>query len=118
MRFGGKLGKPINTAPPFFVVSGLVSLSIIMDITTLIAAGNILLLAGLIYIYGESYLKSKAVFAAGLLFFASLFLIQNTVAVYSYFTMSNYYAPDIIPYVLIMNLTQFTGLLILLKISA
>jgi hypothetical protein len=88
-----------------------------MDITALIAAGNILLLAAIIYVYGTTYWKLRAAFTAGLLFFASFFLIQNVVAVYSYLVMSDFYAPSIIPFVLVMNLTQFIGLLILLKIS-
>jgi hypothetical protein len=89
-----------------------------MDLGTLIAAGNILLLTVIIYLYGSTYLKMRAAYAAGLIFFASFFLIQNVVAVYSYIAMSDFFAPDVIPFVLIMNLAQFIGLLILVKISA
>jgi hypothetical protein len=96
----------------------LVCLSLIMDLATLVAAANILLLVGLIYIYGETFRKTRAAFSIGLLFFASFFLLQNAVAVYSYFRMSAFYAEGILPIVLIMNIAQLIGLLILFRTSA
>jgi hypothetical protein len=88
-----------------------------MDIVAGITILNIVLLLVLIYIYGDTYRKTKAIFTAGLIFFASFFLLQNIVAVYSYFTMSAFYAEGIFPFVLIMSIAQFIGLTILLKIS-
>jgi hypothetical protein len=88
-----------------------------MDIVAGITILNIVLLLVLIYVYSDTYRKTRAIFTVGLLFFASFFLLQNIVAVLSYFTMSAFYAEGILPFVLIMNIAQFIGLTILLKIS-
>ncbi len=44
---------------------------------------NILLLLGLLVVYGDSFRKIGAQFTAGFIFFAALFLVQNLLALYS-----------------------------------
>jgi len=65
----------------------------------------------------DTYRKTKANFTIGLIFFTSFFLIQNSLAVYSYFAMSELYAEGILPFILLMNIAQSIGLVVLLKIS-
>ena len=78
---------------------------------------NIVLLIGLIVVYGNSFRKVKAQFTAGLLFFSSLFLIQNFLALYSFVAMFMYYASDVGGLVLAITVTQTAGLAVLLWMS-
>lgn len=76
-----------------------------------------LLLLGLIWIYGSSFRKIRAEFTAGLLFFAALFLAQNLMALYSYVTMFMYFASGVGPFVLMITIAQTAGLAVLLWMS-
>jgi hypothetical protein len=46
---------------------------------------SIILLCGLIFIYGKNYLHFKTQFSLGLLMFALLFLLQNLIIIVSFF---------------------------------
>jgi uncharacterized membrane-anchored protein len=78
---------------------------------------NVLLLLGLLVVYGSSYKKVRAEFTAGLIFFASLFLAQNLIALYSYITMFMYFAADVHGLVLAITVAQTAGLAVLLWMS-
>lgn len=78
---------------------------------------NILLLIGLIIVYGSSFRKIKAAFTAGLLFFAGIFLLQNLVAFYSYVAMFMYYASGVEMFVMVITVAQTAGLAVLLWMS-
>jgi len=43
---------------------------------------NILLIIGLLYLYGQNYLKMKSKYTVGLMVFAALFLIQSAMGLY------------------------------------
>ena len=61
--------------------------------TIIILTGlNILLVLGLIFVYMKTLKKVKTSFTFGMLLFAILFLLQNTVAFYYYITMMPLYA--------------------------
>ena len=79
---------------------------------------NVLLLVGLLVIYGSSYRKIRAEFTAGLIFFSAIFLIQNLLAVYSYVAMFMYFARDVGGLVLAITAAETTGLAVLLWMSA
>ncbi len=79
---------------------------------------NALLLLALLAIYGNSFRKIHAQFTAGLIFFASLFLVQNLIALYSYVTMFMYFAAGVGGLVLAVTVAQTAGLAILLWMSA
>jgi hypothetical protein len=78
---------------------------------------NVLFLLGLIAIYGNSFRKIHAEFTAGLIFFASLFLTQNLIALYSYVAMFKYFASGVGGLVLAITVAQTTGLAVLLWMS-
>ena len=78
---------------------------------------NVLLLLGLIAIYGNSFRKIRAEFTGGLLFFAALFLVQNLLALYSYVAMFMFYASGVGGLVLAITVAQTAGLAILLWMS-
>jgi len=92
-----------------------------VDVTFQIAAVfsfiNIMLLLGLIVVYGNSFRKIRGEFTAGLLFFVGLFLVQNLLALYSYVAMFMYYASDVGTLVLAITVTQTAGLAVLVWLS-
>jgi hypothetical protein len=85
--------------------------------TRLFSFLNVVLLLGLIAVYGNSFRKIRARFTVGLLFFFAIFLVQNLLAFYSYITMFMYYADEVAGLVLGITFTQTVGLSILLRLS-
>ena len=88
-----------------------------LQAAAIFSLANILLLIGLIIIYGSSFRKIKAAFTAGLLFFAGVFLLQNLLAFYSYVAMFMYYAKDVEMIVMAITVAQTAGLAVLLWMS-
>lgn len=88
-----------------------------LEVSAFFSLLNVLLLLGLIWIYGSSFRKIRAEFTAGLLFFAALFLAQNLMALYSYVTMFMYFASGVGPFVLMITIAQTAGLAVLLWMS-
>jgi hypothetical protein len=86
----------------------------IAQVAAFFSAINVLLLIGLIWIYGGSFRKVPAQFTGGLLFFAALFLAQNLMSLYSFLAMFMYYAPGVSGIVLTMTIIQTAGLAIIL----
>jgi len=89
----------------------------IMNITTVLTVISTLALFGLLYIYAKNLKSIKSKFTLGLLIFAVLFLLQNLVSLYFYFTMIEYFVPQVEVHVLILTLLQTIAFLILMKIT-
>ena len=89
----------------------------IMNICTALTVISTLALLGLLYIYIKNLKKIKSKFTMGLLIFAVLFLLQNFVSLYFYFTMMEYFVPQVEIHELVLNSLQTAAFLILLKIS-
>jgi hypothetical protein len=85
-----------------------------VQLAALFSAVNVLLLVGLLWIYASSFIKVRAQFTAGLLFFAALFLVQNLISLYSFLTMFMYYATDVTWIVLTITVVQTAGLGVIL----
>lgn len=92
-------------------------MSIIMDASAVVSAANIAILTGLLILYGRMYSNSKAQFTLGLIFFASLLLVQNVIGIYSYVTMAPFFAEAILPYLFAINIAELAGLGGLLKVT-
>jgi hypothetical protein len=92
-------------------------LDLIHEVSALFSFVNVLLLLGLIWVYGNGFRKIRAQFTAGLLFFAGLFLVQNLLALYSFLAMFMYYATDVGGFVLAYTIVQTAGLVVLLWLS-
>ncbi len=78
---------------------------------------NVLLIIGLLVVYGNGFRRIKAQFTAGLLFFAGFFLLQNLIALYSYLAMFMYFAAGAGALVLVITIAQTAGLAVLLWTS-
>ncbi len=92
-------------------------MDLIHEVSALFSFVNVLLLLGLIWVYGNGFRKIRAQFTAGLLFFAGLFLVQNLLALYSFLVMFMYYAADVGGFVLAYTIVQTAGLVVLLWLS-
>jgi len=85
-----------------------------VQVAAFFSAVNVLLLLGLIWIYGNSFRKVRAQFTVGLVFFAALFLLQNLISLYSFVSMFMYYAPGVTGIVVAITVVQTAGLSIIL----
>jgi len=90
---------------------------LVYQATGLFSFLNVVMLLGLIVIYGNSFRKVRAEFTAGLLFFSVIFLVQNLMALYSYVTMFMYYADAVAGLVLAITIAQTAGLTVLIWLS-
>ncbi len=92
-------------------------MAIMMDASALVSAANVAVLVGLLTLYGKTYSSSRAQFTLGLIFFASLLLVQNVIGIYSYITMAHFFTEAILPYLFAINIAELAGLSILLKVT-
>ena len=98
------------------------AIPLIPTLVMVIEIVNIVLLLGLLYIYVNSYRKVKSEFTMGLIFFISAFLVKSlmllgTIRIIFHF-IDEASDKKSIPFFLIMvNLIECAGLVILLRIS-
>jgi hypothetical protein len=92
-------------------------MAILMDISAAISLANVAMLIALLTLYVKIYKSSKAVFTFGLMFFASMLMLHNLVAVYAYFAMAPLYNEALLPYFVAIHGAELTGIAALLKIT-
>ncbi len=90
---------------------------VMLQAAAVFSFANVLLLLGLVAVYGNSFHKVRAEFTAGLLFFGALLLVQNLLSLYSYLAMFMYFATGVGPLVLTITVVQTAGLAVLLWLS-
>ena len=86
-----------------------------MELAILLAAGNSLILAGLLFIYAKIAVRTKATYSIGLAIFAFLLLLQNLVTIFSYAFMAPFFGAGALPYLFGMGALEFGSLLVLIK---
>lgn len=89
----------------------------LVEINAIVSIVTIIILSLLLYFYTKIYLKTKATFTIGLMFFAGMFVIQNLIVIYAYFAMAPLYAEDLLPYFLLIHIAELAGFASLLKIT-
>jgi hypothetical protein len=92
-------------------------MAFLMDINTIVSIATIFISSILLSLYIKIYLKTKAIFTIGLMFFASMLVLQNLIVVYAYFAMAPLYAEGLLPYFLLIHLAELAGVVSLLKIT-
>lgn len=92
-------------------------MEILMQINAIVSIVTIIILGLLLYLYTKIFLKTKSNFTIGLMFFASMLVIQNFIVVYAYFTMAPLYAEGLLPYFLFIHIAEVAGVAGLLKIT-
>ncbi len=88
-----------------------------MDLAIAFSSLNVIVLAGLLYLYARITRRSRALYPVGLLFFASLLLLQNLLTAYSYVAMTPFYGESLLPYLLAISVLEFGGLIALTRIT-
>ncbi|WP_424354323.1 hypothetical protein [Methanobacterium sp. MBAC-LM] len=93
------------------------TLLILVKYSALITSvANICLLAGMLYVYVERYLKVKSKFTTTLVLFASLFLIQNILfSIYFLFSAPETLFNAILPFIFLG--LEFAALALLLMVT-
>ena len=88
-----------------------------MDVNTIVSIATIFISSILLSLYIKIYLNTKAIFTIGLMFFASMLVLQNLIVVYAYFAMAPLYAEGLLPYFLLIHIAELAGVASLLKIT-
>ncbi len=88
-----------------------------MTASALVSATNMVVLGILVGVFVKIYSKTRAQLPLGMIFFAGLLFLHNAIGVYAYFSMTELYAAALLPYLLAVNVTEFAGIVILLKIT-
>lgn len=86
-------------------------------VTSSISIANIALLVTLMLVYAKLYKATRAIYTLGLLFFASMLMLHNVIAVYAYFAMAPFYSDELFPYFTAIHLAELAGIAALLKIT-
>jgi hypothetical protein len=89
----------------------------LMGISTVVGLANIGILTVLLIIYTRLYRNTKAIFTMGLMFFVSLLMLHNLIAVYAYFAMEQLYAIGLLPYLLGINIAELAGLSVFFRVT-
>jgi hypothetical protein len=89
----------------------------LMIIATTFATLNVALLVGLIYLYARIVLKTRAGYPVGLLIFAVLLFMQNSMTVFGYTMMGGFFDDQVYPVLIGITLSEFAGLVALLKVT-
>ncbi len=92
-------------------------MELLILVATLFAAFNVILLVGLIYLYGRIAAKTRAGYSVGLLIFAVLLLAHNVVTVFGYAFMGRFYGDPLYPILVGITVCEFGGLVALLKVT-
>lgn len=88
-----------------------------MDISAIISLANVSILLALLIVYIKIYKNTRAIFTVGLMFFASMLMLHNLIAVYAYFAMAPLYAEELLPYFLGVHIAELAGIGALLKVT-
>ena len=88
-----------------------------MNISTVVSVLNVAVLLILFVIYAKIYVKSRAVFTVGLIFFTVMLMLHNLIAVYVYLVMAPLYPDDLLPYFVAIHMAELVGIVALLRVT-
>ena len=88
-----------------------------MAVATGFSALNVVILVGLLYLYGRMASKTRAGYTFGLMIFSGLLLAQNSIMVYVCGFLDVLYSWKLYPFFDALAISEFAGLLALLKVT-
>ncbi len=88
-----------------------------MLITVALSGANSILLVALLFLYAKIVLKTRAMYATGLLVFALFLLAQNLLAVFSYITMEPFFGEEALPFLSGIGALELISLVVLLRVT-
>ncbi len=92
-------------------------MSLLMNASTLVSVLNVAVLLILFVIYAKIYVKSRAVFTIGLMFFTVMLMLHNLIAVYAYLAMASLYPDELLPYFVAIHIAELVGIVALLRVT-
>ncbi len=92
-------------------------MSLLMNASTLVSVLNVAVLLILFVIYAKIYVKSRAVFTIGLMFFTVMLMLHNLIAVYDYLAMASLYPDELLPYFVAIHIAELVGIVALLRVT-
>lgn len=95
----------------------LLRLDTLASVATLVSGLNVILLLGLLYIYGRIAAKTHAGFTFGLMGFSGLLVAQNSGMLYVCGFLTDYYGWQLSPFFAAVAILEFVGILVLLKVT-
>jgi len=88
-----------------------------MNASTVVSMLNVAVLLILFVIYAKIYVKSRAVFTIGLMFFTVMLMLHNLIAVYGYLVMAPLYPDELLPYFVAIHIAELVGIVALLRVT-
>jgi hypothetical protein len=88
-----------------------------MNISTVVSVLNVAVLLILFVIYAKIYIKSRAVFTIGLMFFTVMLMLHNLIAVYAYLVMAPLYPDELLSYFVAIHIAELVGIVALLRVT-
>lgn len=88
-----------------------------MMIAVGLATINSGILITLLLLYGKIVLRTKAMYAAGLMVFALLLLADNLLTIFAYISMASFFGAEALPFLSAMAALELGGLVVLMKIT-
>jgi len=92
-------------------------MNLLMNASTVVSVLNVAVLLILFVIYAKIYVKSRAVFTIGLMFFTVMLMLHNLIAVYAYLVMSPLYPDELLPYFVAIHIAELFGIVALLRVT-
>jgi len=92
-------------------------MNLLMNASTVVSVLNVAVLLILFVIYAKIYVKSRAVFTIGLMFFTVMLMLHNLIAVYAYLVMAPLYPDELLPYFVAIHLAELVGIVALLRVT-
>ena len=92
-------------------------MSLLMNVSTVVSILNVAVLLILFVIYAKIYVKSRAVFTIGLMFFTVMLMLHNLIAVYAYLVMAPLYPYELLPYFVAIHIAELVGIVTLLRVT-
>ncbi|MGI0091398.1 MAG: hypothetical protein ACREBS_06785 [Nitrososphaerales archaeon] len=88
-----------------------------MLVTVILSGVNSILLLFLLFLYSKIVMKTRAMYASGLMIFALLLLAQNLLAVYSYVAMQPFFGSEALPYLSGIAALELASLIALIRVT-
>ena len=86
-------------------------------ILSIFSIANMIVLGILMVCFGKMYSKTKAQLPLGMIIFAGMLFLHNTIGAFAYFSMHEIFSHEVFPYMLGVTIAELAGVLILLKIT-
>ena len=86
-------------------------------ILSAVSIANMVVLGILMTLFAKMYTKTRAQLPLGMIIFAGMLFLHNTIGAFAYFSMHQIFSHEVFPYMLGVTIAELVGVLILLKIT-